>query len=395
MKSVNNFIYILILTVCGIGLGQRVNIAVLDLDPTGVTVKESRFLSDRLRTELFETNEFQVVEREKMEQILNEQGFQNTGCTSVECAVEIGQLLNVNQIVAGAIGKIEDIYSISLRMIDVRTGAIIKTATEDYEGKLSEVLTEIIPEIAGRLAEKKAPSGVALAEEKPPEMEKEEDSRYSLYLKYGTAVLGYTAQLNDEVKNYREKTGIDLSEFSNHNNFALEGQYYVDEDWQVKLGVVVQTMYSSWKIDFSILPDKYENINIERNYRFVNWYIGANYNFWRPSENYRWYVGYDVGITGLESFVKQSFVPTSGETVNREDTYTYTKFSLKLDLGIEYQLSQSFVLGGEIGTQILGEFDTSKELVDDNFPDDLDEVVFPQKINASGLRLVVFLGYRF
>jgi TolB-like protein len=391
MKSISYIVCLIILLITGICTGQRVNIAVLDLDPTGVSVEDSRFLSDRLRTELFETGSFQVIEREKMEEILNEQGFQNTGCTSVECAVEIGQLLNVNRIVAGALGKIEDIYSISLRMIDVQTGAIVKTATEDYEGKLSEVLTDVIPEVAGRLAEEQNQERSDMKIAEIPETE-DNKSRYSLYLKYGIAILAYTSELNDQIKIFREETEIDLPDFTNHNNFSLEGQYYLSEDWQVKLGLVVQTLYSGWQIDFNILPDKYENINIERTYRFINWYIGANYNFWRPSENYRWYVGYDVGITGLESFVKQSYTTTSGDPVNQEDTYTYTKFSLKLDIGIEYQLSESFVLGGEIGTQILSEYDTSNEQVSEDFPEDLDEVVFPEKINASGMRMVLFLG---
>jgi hypothetical protein len=93
-----NIVFFVLLTMSIQLNGQRLNIAVLDLDPTGVSKEESRFLSDRLRTELFETGGFQVVEREKMEEILKEQGFQNTGCTSVECAVEIGQLLNVRRI---------------------------------------------------------------------------------------------------------------------------------------------------------------------------------------------------------------------------------------------------------------------------------------------------------
>jgi curli biogenesis system outer membrane secretion channel CsgG len=68
---------------------SKTNIAVIDLDPTAIPKNEAQFLSDRLRTELFETGVFQVVEREKMTAILNEQGFQQTGCTSVECAIAI------------------------------------------------------------------------------------------------------------------------------------------------------------------------------------------------------------------------------------------------------------------------------------------------------------------
>lgn len=375
--------------------GQRLNVAVLDLDPTGITEKDARFLSDRLRTELFETGSFQVVEREKMEEILEEQGFQNTGCTSVECAVEIGQLLNVNRIIAGGIGKIEDIYSISLRMIDVQTGAIVRTATEDYEGKLSEVLTDVIPDVAERLADRPVSETEAVALVEKTNSATEEKSRYSLYVKYGIAIMGYTADLNEAIDAYRESTGIDLPKYSNHNNFALEGQYYLSDDWQVKLGFAVQTMYSTWQINFGTLPDKYEEIIFERSFRFVNWYIGANYNFWRPNENYRWYVGYDIGITGLESSVKQAYVPTVGDPVNADDTYTYNNFTLKLDIGLEYQLSKSFVLGAEIGTQILSEYDLSQEKKGDNFPEGMEEIVFPEKINPSALRMVLFIGYIF
>ncbi len=388
-------VYLIMLMVTMQVYGQRMNIAVLDLDPTGVSIEESQFLSDRLRTELFETGNFQVVERDKMQEILKEQGFQNTGCTSVECAVEIGQLLNVSRIVAGAIGKIEDIYSISLRMIDVQTGAIVKTATEDYEGKLSEVLTDVIPEVAVRLAEQPVRPTMAETQAAPVKLEQEDINRYSIYVKYGMAILGYTGQLNDEIKTYREKTSIDLPNFTNHNNFSIEGQYYLSEDWQVKLGFVTQTLFSGWQIDFTVMPDKYQAISLERTFTFTNLYIGANYNFWRPSDNYRWYVGYDLGITGLTSFIKEAYTTTTGTSVDSENTYTYTKFALKLDIGIEYDLSKSFVLGGEIGTQILSEYDTSDEVVNEDFPDDLDEVLYPEKINASGLKIVIFLGYKF
>ena len=135
IKYLNIFILIFIITASQ-AQDIKTNIAVIDLDPTSISKNESQFLSDRLRTELFETGKFQVVEREKMNAILDEQGFQQTGCTSVECAIEIGQLLNVSVMVAGSIGKIEEIYSLSIRMIDVQTGAIIRTATRDYEGKL-------------------------------------------------------------------------------------------------------------------------------------------------------------------------------------------------------------------------------------------------------------------
>ena len=127
-------------------------IAVLDLDPVGVTRTESQTLTDRLRSELVATGAFTVIERAEMDEILKEQGFQQTGCTSDACAVEIGKLLNVRRIVAGSIGKIGSVYTISLRVIDVETGVIISTYTEDCSCPLEKVLTTSMKNIAHKMA---------------------------------------------------------------------------------------------------------------------------------------------------------------------------------------------------------------------------------------------------
>ncbi len=127
-------------------------IAVLDLDAIGVTQAESQTLTDRLRSELVNTGAFTVIERGEMNEILTEQGFQQTGCTSDACAVEIGKLLNVQRIVAGSIGKIGAVYTVSLRMIDVESGVIVMTVTEDCPCSIEKVLTTSMKNVARKLA---------------------------------------------------------------------------------------------------------------------------------------------------------------------------------------------------------------------------------------------------
>ena len=60
----------------------KINIAVLNLEAPDLAASAQRALSDRLRTELFNTGRFAVMERNKMEEILKEKGFQQTGCTN-------------------------------------------------------------------------------------------------------------------------------------------------------------------------------------------------------------------------------------------------------------------------------------------------------------------------
>lgn len=62
-------------------LYPQVPTAVIDFEGKGISQTEASALTDRLRGELFKIG-FQVMERGLMEEILTEQGFQQTGFTS-------------------------------------------------------------------------------------------------------------------------------------------------------------------------------------------------------------------------------------------------------------------------------------------------------------------------
>lgn len=133
--------------------GGVVSIAVLDLDmQEGVPGAYRVGLSDILREELFHTGRFDVIERNKMENILTEQGLQLSGCTSDECAVEAGQLLGVEQMVAGSVSILGELYVVSLRLIDVETGRLIEMRSARCLCPIEEVATTSMAEVARQLA---------------------------------------------------------------------------------------------------------------------------------------------------------------------------------------------------------------------------------------------------
>jgi hypothetical protein len=109
-----------------------------------------------------------------MDEVLKEQGFQSTGCTSQECVVEAGQLLGVKNIVAGSVGKVGSIYVISLRMIDVAKGNIVKNVDEEIEGDIADVLRVGLRNVARKMAGLEpdraavAPRAAAPVENVPP-----------------------------------------------------------------------------------------------------------------------------------------------------------------------------------------------------------------------------------
>jgi TolB-like protein len=117
--------------------------AILDLEGRGISAYEAASLTDRLRSELVNVGSVRIVERGNMEQILSEQDFQLAGCTSNECAVEVGELLGVSVMIAGSIGRVGRAFSLDIRLIDVSTGVIIRSIMRDYLGEIEGLLQEM------------------------------------------------------------------------------------------------------------------------------------------------------------------------------------------------------------------------------------------------------------
>lgn len=130
------------------------NLAVLDLSASqGVTASDASLIADRLETEFIKRNQFQVLERRRMDDILQEQGFQQSGaCDNSNCEVQMGQLLGVDRLVSGSLGKIGSVYTLNVKLLDVASGRILDSRAIDIEGDLSLVLTQGCAQIAKQLA---------------------------------------------------------------------------------------------------------------------------------------------------------------------------------------------------------------------------------------------------
>jgi len=87
-----------------------------------------------------------------MEDILAEQSLQLSGCTSTECAVEVGKVLGVTEMVAGSVGHIGSVFTVNLRLIDVETGAVVAAESVDCTCPIDQVLTSSLHDAARKLA---------------------------------------------------------------------------------------------------------------------------------------------------------------------------------------------------------------------------------------------------
>jgi len=128
----------------------RLNIAVADLQADGVSSADASVIANLLRGELVKTNVFNVIEKQNMEKVLSEQAFQQTGCTTQECAIKLGKLLNVQRIVVGSFGKLLSRYFINVRVVNVETGKV--TYADEAKGETVDAIEAGLKLMSARLA---------------------------------------------------------------------------------------------------------------------------------------------------------------------------------------------------------------------------------------------------
>ena len=134
-------------------LSAQETIAVIEFEGKGISQIEASALSDELEIILTKIQGYTVVERGKMEEVLQEQSFQQTGCVSEECAVEIGKMLGIKMIVVGSISKVGSTFSINAKIVDVETGKIDKTANYKYRGEIDGLfdgMADVATQLTGK-----------------------------------------------------------------------------------------------------------------------------------------------------------------------------------------------------------------------------------------------------
>ncbi len=109
---------------------QKITIAVLPFETTeGRT--EARGLGEAatilLNQNLINIPNISVVERQRLQDIMKEIGMSQAGLTSDE--IEVGHLLNVEFLIAGAVADLGNRFLLAARLVEVETGNILQSAS--------------------------------------------------------------------------------------------------------------------------------------------------------------------------------------------------------------------------------------------------------------------------
>ena len=125
-------------------------LAVLDLTVDQVSVNEKKTLIALLTSELFRTEEFQVIDVAQRDSLLKEIEFSQSDCTDESCQVEIGKLLAAEYVVVGRVGKIGKKYVVALKLLETSSARTVRAADGTYD-EIEKVLDDLGP-LARRLA---------------------------------------------------------------------------------------------------------------------------------------------------------------------------------------------------------------------------------------------------
>jgi TolB-like protein len=136
-------------------------IAVMNLDAVGTTEVEASALSDRLREELLRTGRFTLIERQRLDAVLQEQSLQQAACSGQQCAVEAGRVLGVRKIVTGRATRLgPDSWQLSAQLVDVQTAETLRAESVLHEGRFLDLIQTGVPALAVKLAGADRPSAL-------------------------------------------------------------------------------------------------------------------------------------------------------------------------------------------------------------------------------------------
>ncbi|MFH0976606.1 MAG: CsgG/HfaB family protein [Spirochaetota bacterium] len=128
---------------------EKLKIALLDFTPENTQQTYARAVRNLFEVSLYKSGSFSILERNKMEMILKEQGFQMSGCTDTSCAVQIGKILSADMVVIGSLNKLGK-YTVTAKFVNVKHGRVELADSETAETE--DGIQNAVNALAGRMA---------------------------------------------------------------------------------------------------------------------------------------------------------------------------------------------------------------------------------------------------
>ncbi len=129
---------------------KKINVSITNFTINQEIKKEtSSTVIEILQDCLIKTGVFNIVDRKNISQILNEISFQQTGITDTIKAAEIGKISNIQEIITGEIGRINNAFLLTVKFTDLSTGRISYSDNCKFsdENEMKEIIVDLVNKI--------------------------------------------------------------------------------------------------------------------------------------------------------------------------------------------------------------------------------------------------------
>jgi TolB-like protein len=280
------------------------SIAVYDFEAKGIDLVTASGLTDLFRNDLVNTDRFIVVERVKIEKIIEELALQNSGCTSVECAARIGHLLNVQKMIIGTFNKIGNRIYILMRLVDVESGKIDFSEEVFCNCPVEELrpsVTDLVNKFVKRVEETEK-----LSQKKVKDISVTEGNGL-IYI--NTKIGSAAVYLDGEFKGNTPQTMLNIA----------TGQHYVRVLWSDG---------RSWEELVNLIPGESYRQDVEPEKQSQLNQVGAQLTICSvPEEGEVFIDGVQIGVTPT---IRNNVIPGKRKIViTRGDQFSYTEIQIE------------------------------------------------------------------
>lgn len=337
------------------------NIAILPLDAKGIDQNLADIVSDAMISELNKQESFNALERSKMNEILSEQGFQESGsCDTENCQVQMGQLLGIDEMITGSIGKFDGSYIINVRRINLGSGKIEGSSTQSVEGGISELVGILIPNMVTEVCatQSKVSESPSVLAPVPSQVLPIDSSAGPQVRSLPVQTGGHQEESLAPAKKIYGRDGyyteITLGLGASSTRFDPSPDQSVKTKMGVQAGINIGYAFNPSFPMFVVFKNRTMKYNSDQvTSEIVQRFYGLGLHYYVNKSAF--FIGAQIGVGDLTQTNTSEFVPSNFMTANQKRIALFyqrfnrgaqsTDLSTAINIGYEFNLDKTFKLG--------------------------------------------------
>ncbi|MFC1670664.1 CsgG/HfaB family protein [Spirochaetota bacterium] len=131
---------------------EKKKIAVMNFSANNVPASYSKIVRNSIEISLYQTGDFQMLERERIDKVLSEHKISKVPSNDTSKAISIGKTLATDFIIVGSLDRIKE-YKIAVRVVSVKQAKIVMAYSQtfssagDMDGTVEKIAKRIASDI--------------------------------------------------------------------------------------------------------------------------------------------------------------------------------------------------------------------------------------------------------